>query len=67
MSINNLLSRYTLVARPEGKCPKTIEHVTSAARLFESFMRDIADVRQVTADDFRRFLAALRDRPIGNF
>ncbi len=51
MSMDNLLTRYELIARAEGASPKTIDHVKLAVRLFTNFLGGIQDVRKVPADN----------------
>jgi len=61
-SLDNLLSRYALVARAQGLSPKTIEHNTRAVRFFQAFLGNTKDVRLIEADDLRRFILANQQR-----
>jgi hypothetical protein len=63
MSIENLMLRYELTARAEGKSPKTVDHVKLAMKLFTSFIGGIQDVSKVKADDLRHFILDLEQRP----
>jgi site-specific recombinase XerD len=63
MSVEVLLTRYGLSARAEGLSPKTVSHVRLGVRLFDDFLGGIPDVRKVSADDLRRFIIALQQRP----
>jgi hypothetical protein len=62
MSVQNLLTRYQLEAKAEGLSPKTVEHTRRVVGFFDAFMDGIEDVREVQADDLRRFLIALRQK-----
>ena len=62
MSVDSLLNRYKLAAQAEGMSKGGINHVTNSMRYFSAFLGGIEDVKKVTADDLRRFLAALRQR-----
>ena len=62
MSIENILSRYSLYARAAGYSEKTITHTVRCVSAFSDFLGGIDDVRKVAADDLRRYLAALRDK-----
>jgi site-specific recombinase XerD len=63
MSVDVLLTRHALSARAAGSSPKTVSHVNLGVRLFDDFMGGIKDVRKVKADDLRRFIVALQQRP----
>lgn len=63
MSVNTLLTRYSLTAQAEGLSPKTVRHVKLSMGLFGSFMGGIEDVGKVTGDDLRRFIVAMQQRP----
>ena len=62
--ISELLDRYELFARAAGYSFAQIDHMRSCVGLFDRFLHGIKDPAAVTADDFRRFLADLRDRPV---
>jgi len=63
MSIENLLARYELTARAEGKSPKTVDHVKLAVKLLAGSIGGIQDVSKVRADDLRNFILDLEQRP----
>ena len=63
MSTENLITRYELAVRAEGKSPKTVDHVKLAVKLFASFIGGIQDVSKVQADDLRHFILDLEQRP----
>jgi len=62
MSLEALLTRYTLAARAEGKSAKTVRAVKLAVGLFDTFLGQVDDVKKLTADDLRRFILALQQR-----
>ena len=59
-----LLDRYELYARAAGFSRAQVDHMRSCVGSLDQFLHGIGDMREVTADDFRRFLADLRDRPL---
>jgi len=63
MSIQNLLNRYALAARARGESEETIKHTRRIVSYFDSFMGGIQDVAKIQADDLRRFIVALRQKP----
>jgi site-specific recombinase XerD len=63
MSIENLMARYELTARAEGKSSKTVDHVKLSVKLFTSSIGGIQDVSKVKADDLRHFILDLEQRP----
>ncbi|MFC1847860.1 tyrosine-type recombinase/integrase [Chloroflexota bacterium] len=56
------LAAYRTCARVEGLSPRTIEGTESAVRYFAEFLGGDVEVSSATANDLRRFIAALRDR-----
>ncbi len=58
-----LLESYELYARATGFSQARIDQMRTTVGLLDQFLDGIKDIREVTADDFRRFLADLRDRP----
>lgn len=62
--IEKLLEHYELYARAAGFSQSQINNVRMRLRLFDRFLGGIKDIGEVTTDDFRRFLADLRDRPV---
>jgi site-specific recombinase XerD len=63
MSVDNLLTKYSLNAKAEGLSQQTITHVKRAVGFFDQFLGGIPDVRKVSADDLRRFIVALQQKP----
>ena len=63
-TIDEVLTRYELYARAAGFSQHRIKQMRSCLGLFDQFLQGILDVRDVTTDDFRRFLADLRVRPM---
>jgi len=59
-----LLDRYELYARAAGFSRAQVDHMRSCVGSLDQFLQGIEDIKEVTADDFRRFLADLRDRPL---
>ena len=59
-----LLDRYELYARAAGFSRAQVNHMRSCVGLLDRFLHGIEDMREVSAADFRRFLADLRDRPV---
>jgi len=64
MAMENFISKYHLYAEAQGLSSKTISHTSRCVRFFDTFMGGIQDVSQVTADDLRRFIVALRQKPV---
>ena len=62
--IKKLLENYELYAKAAGFSPGQINTVRLSLRLFDQFLGGIDNIENVTADDFRRFLADLRTRPL---
>jgi site-specific recombinase XerD len=59
-----LLDQYELYARAAGFSRAQVGHMRSCVGLLDQFLQGTKDIREVTAADFRRFLADLRDRPL---
>jgi len=59
-----LLDRYELYARAAGFSRAQVDHMRSCVGSLDQFLHGIEDIKEVTAADFRRFLADLRDRPL---
>lgn len=62
--MRELLERYGLYARARGFSDRYIEQVFRSIYFFDDFLNGNTDISKVTADDFRRFLLDLRDRPL---
>jgi len=62
MSVKTLLGKYRLFAEAQGLSPNTISHVNRCIGFFNKYMGGITDVSQVTDDDLRRFIIALRKK-----
>jgi site-specific recombinase XerD len=59
-----LLDRYELYAQAAGFSRAQVDHMRSCIGLLDQFLQGTKDVKEVTAADFRRFLADLRERPL---
>jgi site-specific recombinase XerD len=62
LNFKEALGRYELDARARGISQSNITHVKGIVVLFIGFLGTVDDVRRIGADDFRRYLASLRDR-----
>ena len=62
--MRELLERYELYARARGFSLASIKHTRRCVGFFDDFLQGNTDVGKVTADDFRRFLSDLRERPV---
>lgn len=62
-TISEALAAYRICAKAEGKSQRTIEWVNSSVSYFCQFLGDKEDIATITANDFRRFIIALRDKP----
>ncbi len=64
MNFEEAVTAYKTYARAEGKSPKTVEWATRSVKYFAEFLGpDLPAVEDVTGDDLRRFIIALRERP----
>jgi integrase/recombinase XerD len=64
MTLQDALVAYQTYARAEGKSPKTVAWIVSSAGYFVEFLGpNQQDIDTITANDLRRFIIALRDRP----
>ena len=59
-----LLERYQLYGRARTFSADYIDNVCRSIRFFDEFLAEKSDIKTVTADDFRRFVAYSRDRPL---
>jgi site-specific recombinase XerD len=64
-TIREALDKYDLYARARGFSAATIAHIRRCVTLFDDFLPGAKDVGDITVTDFRRFLADLRQRPLG--
>jgi site-specific recombinase XerD len=62
LNFKEALDRYELDAHARGITRSNITHVKGIVVLFIGFLGTVDDVRRIGADDFRRYLASLRDR-----
>ena len=62
-TISEALAAYRICAKAEGKSQRTIGWVNSSVSYFCQFLGDKEDIATITANDFRRFIIALRDKP----
>ncbi len=64
MTLQDALVAYKTYARAEGKSPKTLEWIVSSVSYFAEFLSpDQQDIGNITGNDLRRFIIALRDKP----
>jgi site-specific recombinase XerD len=59
-----LFPRYELYARARGFNEDYIQQVRRVMRFFNGFMPPETQINQISADDFRRFILYLKDRPL---
>jgi len=59
-----LFEQYRLYGRARTFSADYIDNVCRSIRFFDEFLADKSDIKNVTADDFRRFISYLRDRPL---
>ncbi len=62
-TLDGILYLYRQFATAEGKSQKTIECYTAAAKAFANFLGGCTDVTTVIADDLRRYILCLQNRP----
>jgi hypothetical protein len=62
-NLHEALEKYDLYARARGFSQATINHTRLCVTLFNDFLNGNKDAGEITTDDFRRFLADLRQRP----
>jgi integrase/recombinase XerD len=62
-TLRQALTAYTLCARAEGRSARTIEWITRSVGYFAEFLGGDPDVSTITADDLRRFIVGLGERP----
>jgi len=59
-TLSDALTAYCICAKAEGKSPKTILWITSSVGYFSEFLGGNQELRDITADDLRRFIIALQ-------
>ena len=62
--MQNLFERYRLYGRARGFAEQYLDHVCRAVRFFDNYLGGNADISQVTADDFRRYVVYLKTRTL---
>ena len=62
-TLSDAESAYRLCAQAEGKSPRTVQWIMSSMRYFGEFLGEKQDIREITADDLRRFIIALQRTP----
>jgi site-specific recombinase XerD len=62
-TLSDALAAYSIYAQAEGKSPKTIRWIMSSVTYFSQFLGDKQEISEITADDFRRFIISLKQRP----
>jgi hypothetical protein len=63
-SFAEVLAKYDLYARARGFTVPSINHVRYSVTLFDRFLGGTRNADEIDADDFRRFLADLREEGI---
>jgi site-specific recombinase XerD len=64
LTLEDGLTAYRTYAMAEGKSPKTIRWFMSSVQYFAQFLGPGAhQIADITGNDFRRFMIALRDKP----
>jgi integrase/recombinase XerD len=63
-AIEELLDQYELYARAAGFSNAQVTLMRMCVGLFDRFLGGIKNIKEITAADFRHFLADLRDRPV---
>ncbi len=63
MEIEELFQRYELAMQAQGYSQKTVVHVKGCVRIFIDFLGN-KPVSDITADDFRHFIAELRNKDV---
>jgi site-specific recombinase XerD len=56
-------SAYRLCAQAEGRSLRAIQWIMSSMRYFGESLGEKQDIREITADDLRRFIIALQRTP----
>ena len=62
MDIKDIFERYEMDFRARGYSEKTIVHNEASVRYFLRYLGNAKGINEITGDDFRRFLGALRGR-----
>lgn len=62
-TLGDFLFIYQKFATAENKSPRTIEAVTYAIERFNDFLGGCPDVREVEAEDLRRYIRHLQEQP----
>ena len=61
-TLQEAISAYRTIAGADGKSPKTIEWVCNSSRYFSDFLGDEISLQDITPQDIRRWIVALRQR-----
>ncbi|MFC1904563.1 tyrosine-type recombinase/integrase [Chloroflexota bacterium] len=62
MDIKDIFERYEMDFRARGYSEKTIIHNEASVRYFIGYLGNAKGISEISGDDFRRFLGALRGR-----
>jgi integrase/recombinase XerD len=62
-NLGHFISVYEKFAQAENKSERTIEAVTNAASKFDLFLGGNSDPKDIKADDLRRYILHLQERP----
>lgn len=63
-TLREALEKYDLYARARGFSQATIDHTRLCVTLFDDFLNGNKEAGEITTNDFRFFLADLRQRPL---
>jgi site-specific recombinase XerD len=61
-TISDALAAYRIFAAAEGKSPKTVRWTETSLGYFAAFLGTRQDIAQISGDDLRHFIIALRER-----
>jgi hypothetical protein len=62
ITLLDAVAAYKTIAAAEGKSPKTVESVSASAGCLDAFLGGAAPLAELTPEDLRRWIAALRQR-----
>ncbi len=62
-NLGHFISVYKRFAAAENKSDRTIEAVTNAVNKFDSFLGGNSNPKDIQADDLRRYILHLQERP----
>jgi hypothetical protein len=60
-TLSDVLAAYRIYAKTEGKSPKTVRFIIQSVNYFGAFLGENQSLTNITANDLRRLIIALRD------